>query len=51
MMSEMGEGRRKKAVSRRKRGVLTLGFPPGDDSLVKAMKLYQGLRHSSKQHV
>src|SRR5262245_24003735 len=40
--SEMGESGRETTVSCRIRGVLTLGFLPGDDSLVKATKLSKG---------
>jgi hypothetical protein len=39
--SEVGKSGRKTAVSYRKGGVLTLGFLPSDDGLVKATKLYQ----------
>jgi hypothetical protein len=39
----MGESGRETAVSSRKEGVLTLGFLPCDDGLVKATKLNKGI--------
>jgi hypothetical protein len=49
--SEMGEGGREAAVSYRKGGVLTLGFLPCGDGLVKPTKLDQGLPHPRKRPV
>jgi len=49
--SEMGESGRETAVSWRKGEVLTLGFPPSDDGLVKATKLNQGRPYPSKRMV
>ncbi len=48
--SEMGEGGREAAVSCHIE-VLTKGFLPYDDGLVKATKLNKGLRNASKRHV
>ena len=49
--SEMGEGGRETAVSCQIGGVLTKGFLPYDDGLVKATKLNKGLPNASKRHV
>ena len=49
--SEMGESGRETAVSWRIGGVLTLGFLPCDDGLVKATKLNKGHPHPSKRPV
>ena len=46
--SETGESGRETAISWRKRGVLTLGFLPCHDGLVKATKLYKGISHPRK---
>src|SRR5262249_45960723 len=47
--SEMSESGRKTTVSYRKGGVLTKGFLPCDDCLVKATKLNKGISHSSER--
>jgi hypothetical protein len=47
--SEMGESGRETAVSCRKGGVLTLGFLPCDDGLVKATKLDKGQSYPKKR--
>ena len=49
--SEMGESGCETAVSWRIGGVLTLGFLPGDDGLVKATKLNKGYPHRGKRPV
>jgi hypothetical protein len=49
--SEMSESGREKAVTGRKGGVVTKGFLPCDDGLVKATKFNKGLRHSGKHRV
>jgi hypothetical protein len=49
--SEMGESGRETAVSSRKDGVLTLGFLPCDDGLVKATELNKGIPHPDKRKV
>ncbi len=49
--SEMGESRRDTAVSPRIAGVLTLGFLPCDDGLVKATKLNKGIPHPGERCV
>src|SRR6202048_689737 len=49
--SEMGESGRETAVWFRIDGVLTLGFLPCDDSLVKAEKLDEGIPHPDKRMV
>jgi hypothetical protein len=43
--SKVGEGGRETAVTYRIGGVLTKGFLPCDDCLVKAMKLNKGISH------
>jgi hypothetical protein len=47
----MGESGRETAVSSWKDWVLTLGFFPSDDGLVKATKLNKGIPHSDKRKV
>ena len=49
--SEMGESGRKAAVYSRMGGVLTQGFLPCDDGLVKATKLNKGKCHPGKRCV
>ena len=49
--SEMGEGGRETAVSCPIGGILTKGFLPCDDGLVKATKLNKGQPHASKRQV
>src|SRR5262245_7727687 len=49
--SEMGESGRETAVSCYIGGVLTLGFLPCDDGLVKATKLNKGIPHPGKRRV
>jgi hypothetical protein len=49
--SEMGEGGRETAISRRIGEVLTLGFLTRDDGLVKATKLNKGRSHSTQRSV
>jgi hypothetical protein len=49
--SEVGKSGREAAISYRKGGVLTLGFLPCDDGLVKATKLNQGHPQPTKRQV
>jgi hypothetical protein len=49
--SEMGEGGREAIVSCHIGGILTKGFLPYDDGLVKAAKLNKGQPNASKRHV
>ena len=49
--SKMGESGRETAIRYRKGGVLTQGFLPCDDGLVKATKLNQGHPYPTKRQV
>ena len=51
VVSEVSESGCEAGVNPEKGGVLTLGFSPSNDGLVKATKLNKGQRHPEKRPV